>query len=351
VDGLSLYNEPFTLTTTASLVLPAGFSATPQGSPGNFAGYSLSVTGDQSTNPNDQIVVTQAPASAGSGVRATLNGQTVTFPANMITAVTITAGFGSNTVKILGTPPGVGVTVNGWLYGSSDSVYVGWSGLGTSWGGAVNLNYQISPATLTVDDSLDLTSRTATVATGAVNFQGLSPVTYSGNVTSLKVTGADSPYVNDSITVLSTAAATPVTVYTGAGLNSVYVGNNHLMTGILGAIDVERGAGSGQTNLFVDDSGELGRKAVVTFNSVQFQGLGTITYGGGISSLSLMGSPAISASVYDEVLVNSVSPNTPVTIYDELLSNVNGPAWLSTTVITAPALVGGGSGSGSNWAG
>jgi hypothetical protein len=332
-------------------LLSTGFSLTPQGPPGSFRGYSLTVSGH--TTPgfvNDNIVVTQAPGSSGSVLQVNLNDQVVTFPANLISSVTANPGSGSDTVTIQGSPPGVGVTING-ATGSNDWIRVLWSG-GASSGGPVSLNYAAGQATLTVDDSADPTSRVATVTSSAVTFQGLSPVSYSGNVTSLKVYGGTAATVDDSFTVQSTAAATPVTVYTGAGLNSVYVGNNHLLTGLLGALDVECSASSGQINLFVDDSAEIGRKAVVTYNTVQFQGLGTITYGTGVSSLSLMGSPAISPYVYDEVWVSSVSPYTSVTIFDELLSNVNGPAWLSTTVVTSPATVGGGGGrTGGNFAG
>jgi hypothetical protein len=89
-------------------------------------------------------------------------------------------------------------------------------------------------------------------------FQRLTGVSYGGLQSPTVLGGA-----NDQFTVQSTAAGTPLTVKTGAGTNSVFIGNGsghlHTLGGIASPINVVQRSGGGSTSLIIDDSADTSR--------------------------------------------------------------------------------------------
>jgi len=268
---------------------------------------------------NDNIVVASSPSGSA---QITEGGQTTLLDAGYLHSITVDTATGHNTVNIMGTPAGVAVNVND---GGTDAVTIG-NGSLASIGGPVKINSasNTSPTTVTVDDSADTASSSATITKGSVQFSGLPTVNYSGpGLIGLTVLGGSG---NDNFFVQSTAAGTPLSVLTGGGQNDVYVGNIGSLAGLAAPVNVQHSNSSGKTNLIVDDANESGRSATVTSTSVSFTGVSPITYSG-MSSLQVAG-----AKGSNTITVNSVSSATPVTIFDPLHNPVTGPAASSVTI-------------------
>jgi hypothetical protein len=264
---------------------------------------------------NDHIVVS---VTANGGVQVTAGGQTGTFAPGSLQSITINSAYGQNSIQILAVPSGVSVNVT-QAHGGTDSVTVG-NGSLASVGGPVSVSNTSGKTALTIDDSTDAADSTATLTNGSVQFAGMSPVSYSGNVTSLQVKGGSG---SDTFSVTGTASGTPVAIVTGVGLNKVYVGSGSLAN-IAAGVNVQANA-SGQTSLIVDDYQESGRSATVTGSSVSFTGVPAITYSN-ITSLGVVGSGG-----WNTVTVASVPSGVPVTIYNTQHNYVWGPA--ASTVI------------------
>jgi hypothetical protein len=266
---------------------------------------------------NDHVVVASGPNGS---VQITEGGKTATFDAGYLHSITVnTALDGRSTVQVQGTPAGVKVNVIDGV-GSLDAVTVG-NGSLAGLGGPVNVTSNSSPTQVTVDDSADAANRQTTITNNSVQISGLPAVTYSGQtvagVTLLGGSGADNTFIN------STAATTPVSVHTGYGLNTVYVGNGSL-AGIAGPVNVQQSKTS-TTSLVVDDFKESGRNATLTSNSLSFTGVPAITFSG-INSLEVVGGTG-----NNTITVNSVPPMTTVKIYKNK-NTVNGPAASLVTV-------------------
>ncbi len=146
--------------------------------------YTLSVTGDQlGTNYNDNIVI--GVSSVTAGVEVTMNGQSVTFDAQVsagqpvITTVSVNTGGGSNYVQVAAVPKGVTVNVDS-LGRSNDIVFVGSDGASLAGiQGTVNVSNTSGQTTLYVDGFND-GARTDTITNNSVTFSGLITVNYNG---------------------------------------------------------------------------------------------------------------------------------------------------------------------------
>ncbi len=266
-------------------------------------------------NTSDHIVVS---AAANGSVTITAAGQTATFDPGYLKSITINSNAGTNSIQILSVPAGVSVSVKDDL-GGTDNVTVG-NGSLAAVAGPVSVSNTSGKTTLTLDDSADTANRNATITSSSVQFAGLSPVSYSGKVTSLQVKGGqgtDSYYVN------STASGTPVNIVTSVGVDSVYVGNGSLAH-IAAAVNVQ--SNSSRTSLYVNDSSESGRNATMTSNSVSFTGVPAITFGGNVTALDVIG-----ASGHNTITVASVPSSVPVAVYNMAHNTVTGAAASSVT--------------------
>ena len=261
---------------------------------------------------SDSIVVN---TSASGSVQVTASGQTGSFPPGFVKTIAVNTGLGYNSVKILSVPAGVKVSV-GSTQGGIDTVTIG-NGTLASVAGPVSVSHSSGSTSLTIDDSTDPTDRIATITNNSVQFSGLNAVSYSGNVTALKVLGGSG---TNNFFVNSTAAGTPLSVLTGAGQNTVWVGSGSL-AGIAGAVNVQHNNASGSTNLIIDDYKETGRNAILNSGSVAFSGVPTIAYSS-VSALTVVG-----ASGSNMIVVNSLTPGTSVTLYNTQHNAVVGAAW------------------------
>jgi hypothetical protein len=280
----------------------------------DLQGGTLTVNGDQAGVINDGITV---GATGSGGVAITQNGRTFTYAPGTVKTLNIDPGQGSNTVTINAVPAGVSVSVNSG-YQSKDSVTVG-NGSLSAVAGPVLVSNVSGQTNLTIDDSQDTVSRMATVTNSSVQFSGLSPISYQGQITGLTVKGG----TGDGYFVNSTASATPLTLVTGLGTNSVYVGNGSLAN-IASPVNVQANV-SGKTTLVVDDFKETGHGAYVTSSSVIFGGESAVSYSN-ISALDVVGSAG-----HNTIQVASVPSGVPVTVYNTQYSTVTGAAASSVT--------------------
>jgi hypothetical protein len=146
--------------------------------------YTLSVTGDQlGTNYNDNIRIDVS--SVTSGVKVTMNGQSVAFDAQtssgqpIITSVSVDTVGGSNYVQVAAVPKGVAVNVDS-SGRSNDIVFVGSDGASLAGiQGTVNVSNTSGQTTLYVDGFND-GARTDTITNNSVAFSGLLTVNYNG---------------------------------------------------------------------------------------------------------------------------------------------------------------------------
>ncbi len=110
-----------------------------------------------------------------------------------------------------------------------------------------------SPAGVTVYDGADAGKAAYTITGSTVQAGGSSPITYAG-AASLAVEGGSGA---DTFDVQGTAAASPVTLDTGAGTNTVVVASlGHDLDAIQGPVTVDAHAGA--TAVVVDDQATAG---------------------------------------------------------------------------------------------
>ncbi len=268
----------------------------------------LTFSGDQGGVTNDSFTV----GTSGGGLAVTQNGHTFLYAPGAVKTLNISPGQGSNTVTINAVPSGGSVNVNGG-FGSKDTVTVG-NGSLSSVAGPVQVSNVSGQTNLTVDDSQDTVSRIATVTNGSVQFSGLSAIGYQGQITGLTVKGG----TGDGYFVNSTASGTPLTLVTGLGTNSVFVGNGSLAN-IAAPVNVQANV-SGKTTLVVDDFKETGRGAYVTSGSVAFGGVSAVSYSN-VSTLDVVGSAG-----HNTIQVAGVPSGVPVTVYNTQYSAVTGAA-------------------------
>jgi hypothetical protein len=154
-----------------------------------------------------------------------------------------------------------------------------------------------------VDDSTDLAPRTVTITQNSIT--GLAPaaITYAG-VTNLTVDGGGG---GTQFNVQSTAAGTTTTLVTQQADNTVHVGQNGSVQGILGGLSLDP-TGPYWSAVMVDDSADPSPRAVtITQTSITGLAPGVITYAGvknltvdgasGGNKFSVQSSPPAATSV------------------------------------------------------
>jgi hypothetical protein len=311
--------------------VPAGISY-------NSISHILTVTGGAG---NDQISL----ATSGSTIKATLNGMTQSFSG--VWGVGINGGGGANSIKVFDMPANVPVFITGGV-GSNDAVFVELQASApSSLLGYVNVNYGAgSKATLEVADYSDAAGRFATITNKAVTFQGPTgifgmpgpvdaEVDYSGNVSSLAVDGGKS----NQFTVLSTAAATPLSIYAGTGFNTVGIGGSGAqvygspggsVAAIAGPVHVYDTCG--KTTLNVDTSGGADNQQItVNANSVAVKNGPTIDFqanspvaGDGVTSVNVFAPDDLTDK--SVITVQGVASGTTLDLWGNAKLQVTGPA-------------------------
>jgi hypothetical protein len=215
VAGGAVYNTG-TLIVTRSTFL--GNSAGARGGAIDNAGGTVSVTG-----------------CTFSGNTAGLTGGAIDNEAGMLTVA-------HSTVAANSAPAGGGIWNQGTLT-LIDSNISGNAGPGSGGG------------PLVIDDSADTGNATYTITASTVQVNELPLLTYTG-AQSLTIEGGSGP---DTFDVQGTAAATPVTLNTGAGSNTVTAaGQTQSLDAIQGALTVN--VGTGPATLVVDDQATTGAR-------------------------------------------------------------------------------------------
>jgi hypothetical protein len=295
-----------------AFIVPNGtyqnFTLNPLWNGGSFTNtFTLTVnSGQESWNPND--IITVDSTSAG-GVLVTMNGETVQFDPGQITAITINAGPGSETINVEHTLKGVPVTIN--LVGGSDTVNLSPSEhFLPNLQGSVIVNGQSRSSTLTALDQNDGSSPTWTVTgssvsttlpnAAAVQYTSLSNVNLyggSGAVTYnvLGTTPGTSTYLNagagnDTINVLGTTGALTIDGNNGTDLVSVGAlssSTSGSLANVTGKVQVSNS--SGQTTLIVKDSSDTTPQTGTVTNTSVTWGSATVGYAKGVTSLDVYG--------------------------------------------------------------
>ncbi len=224
----------------------------------------------------------------------------------------ISSGAGSDTVNITGTAATLSVFNDGGL----DNVHIG-NGTLAGISGAVNVS-GAGATYLYVDDGSDTSPHSPTLT--GTSLTGLSPGTIqwaasktgTGGVTYLKiaasgvsiVTVADTPdvlystdlSVNGGSQVNIRGTTGTLNVSAGAGLDSVYIGDDGELTDILGAVNV---SGAGSIQVYIEDGSDPNaHSATLTRNSLTGLSQGAIQWtasaatSGGVTSLQIIGSAA-----------------------------------------------------------
>jgi hypothetical protein len=219
---------------------------------------------------DDDIILARSPAG---NLLVSLNGTTTDYDAATLSSVVVNTGGGA--VYVLGSPPGVPVTIN--ANGPAPEVVI----LGADGQGSTVTIHAANPHTvaLTVDDSKDPTGRVATIDTGHVALAGANVFFGSSDLYAL-------------------------TVFTGTGVNTV----NDLGTG--SPLNVfGQGNGGGATDLTLDDSHDSANTTyTVTDSTVQAGGSAPISYIG-IRSVTIDG-----GSGTDTFNVQGTAAGIPVTL-------------------------------------
>lgn len=184
----------------------------------------------------------------GSSFATTVNALTLF---NGSTAqITILTGPAADTVNVLSVYSLDSIETFNHSGGGTDAVNVGNAGSVQGVKGELNV-YGYS--TLTIDDSVDGTARTATIASNSI--AGLAPGTMSWsssgviNVPVAVIMGTG----DDTLNVLSTDR--PVMIQGNSGSDTVNIGNGGSAQGILGAVDVSNY--SSRTAVNIDDSADI----------------------------------------------------------------------------------------------
>jgi hypothetical protein len=291
----------------------------------NNSGHTALIVDDSADTVARHGVITSGAVS-GLSVGAITYTAASTAGGNGVTSVGVDGGQAANTFQIQSSAAFAPVSFLGG-FNSNDTVTVGNGGSLAGIAGNVSVNSS-GHASLVVDDSADPSFRVGVVTNGSVSGFSKGTISYGARVTATGAgvtgltvyTGAGS----DSILVQSTAAFAPVSIVGfGSGSNdTVTVGLNGSMAGIAGTLNVVND--SGHTTLVLDDSSDpVGRTATVTSSSVTGLSPGAINYtarssnaGAGVASLIIDGGKG--ANTFN---VLSTAAFAPLTIYGGSGSN------------------------------
>jgi hypothetical protein len=241
--------------------------------------YALTVQGGQAAgNPSDAITI---DTTSSGGISVTLNGERAQFDPGQISAVTVNAGAGTESINVEHTL--AGVPVNIYLSGGTDTVNI--SPTAQSLGniqGNVTIYGGTGFGNLNAYDQANPFSSTYAMDGSSLNRTGAATVRYYG-LTGTEVFGGTGGNVYD----ISGTPAYTSTLVTGTGSDTVYVwgttgglevdgssgfdivkvGLNPLngaatLANIQGYVDVYNSSRSGSSQLFVYDTGDAAAHSV-----------------------------------------------------------------------------------------
>ena len=237
-----------TVTDTSSSPTTAGSSVifTVKSGSGTFSGSSSGTCVLSGSGSSASCQVTYTPTSVGSGthtLNATYNGDSSHQPSSATTTVTVTKGSSSTTSRVIneatGSPPS-GSEVTGASFHDTAAV----SGLGATPSGTVSYTFYTNGGCTGTGTSQTVTLNSAGVVPNSVSTGGLSPgsysynVTYSGDANYLASTSGCEPF---SVTKAVPTVASVVVLKSGIPLpspalvNSI-VNDTSSVTGITGFV-------------------------------------------------------------------------------------------------------------------
>jgi hypothetical protein len=174
-------------------------------------------------------------------------------------------------------------------------------------GSVANINgaigvYGPGSAGLLVDDSKDITSRTATLTSSTLTGLGNAGTIYY--YTGMTIDGGSG---GDTYNVQSTAAGTPVTINVGTGNGPINVGNSSkLLDDIQGLLTIDGQGGANHLNL-IDSGQTAGQSYTLAANTLTRPGMAPISYfsvphvalkaGSGNDSVTVNSPPAAGTAV------------------------------------------------------
>jgi hypothetical protein len=251
--------------------------------------------------------------------------------------LTYNGGDGVNTFTVSSTHANTPVFINAGA--GNDVLNVGTGNL-NSLASRVTFNGQTGLDTITINDTTGSTGRNYTVTSSQVNRADFGGLTYS-NSTGLTLDAAGG---NDSFTVASTAATTPVTINGGAGNDSLSLSQFLLglpplfpsffgdLNNLPGAVTFNGGTGTDTITLH-DANGTTGRTYTLASNLVNRSGFGGVTHS------SVEGVTLNAAGGSDTFNVNSTSSTTPLTLNGNAGNdqfNINAPPLATINVNGGP---------------
>jgi len=220
-----------------------------------------------------------------------------------VTAVTLYAGTGADTVNVASTL--APLTIHGT--NGADVVNIGAAG-STREVGAVTIDNSGAVTHIKLDDSADTFGRSVTLGDSSIIGIAQYPINWvAGDISAIDLLMGTG---NDTLSVLSSKA--PVTIQGTTGHDTVTIGNGGSVQGIAGLVDVHNFLS--RTALIIDDSNDAtGRTATYTKTGVTGLAPGAITWPqNDVSAVTLgMGTGA------DTVKVQSVNSGSgdPLTIH------------------------------------
>ena len=180
-------------------------------------------------------------------------------------------------------------------------------------------NLQVMGDQLGVNYSDDITVDYSSNTSGTEVIENGESVSFAPGA--IKTLNIDAAGGSNTVKVKNVEAGETVNVNNAysTSFDMVVVGWNHSVVGIQGTVNVSNS--SGQSWLQIDDSNDAPRNMTITYNTVAFQGLGTISYGNGVRGVEI--DDAYGAN---QINAQSVSASVPVLIVGNSLDNLFGPA-------------------------
>jgi hypothetical protein len=251
----------------------------------------LTVFGDQlGGNDSDSITLSVvSTAMVSDMITVNLNGQVGWLGGYLTTGVVFNAGGGVNTTTVQCSLSSAPITIND--NGVGDYVYIG-SGNTQNIRGDVTVN---NPwVNLAVDDSADPGMNGVTLTNSQIWGLELGNIDFPNGYINLDLKGSQG---GSTYNVLSTPNANieggSILTLDDQGSDTVTVGNNGSLAGILGAIKVT-GRYDWETTLDVDDSEENKQQNTVTISGTSITGMtpgsATISYDAALTALNVTGS-------------------------------------------------------------
>src|SRR5262245_4983598 len=257
----------------------------------------------------------------------------VTVDYSAMVQVSLTAGTGNDIINVTATAAATPVTVSGGA--GNDTVTVGSAGNSLDGVlGAVTVNGDANSGDadrLNIDDQSTNDNISYKVTATTIDRKDAGTITYA-TVEEVVLNTTNKSNKADSITVESSASASPVTVNGGDGNDTVTVGNGSL-DGLLGKVSVAGGLGTdvlkiddsadGDGNTYNVDTAEITRTGAA---NISYAGVATVnlTAGSGGDTITV---PATTAGV--TVNVDAGTGSDSITVGDGTLDNLDGSLTLN----------------------